>query len=42
MEGLSREEIADVLDLSDAVVKSRLFEGMKKLRDRAEGLRERA
>jgi RNA polymerase sigma-70 factor (ECF subfamily) len=33
VEGLSRSEIAEVLDLSGALVKSRLFEGIKKLRD---------
>jgi RNA polymerase sigma-70 factor (ECF subfamily) len=31
-EGLSRAEIADVLDLSESLVKSRLYEGMVKLR----------
>jgi len=31
-EGLSRAEIAEVLDLTEPVVKSRLFEGLKKLR----------
>ncbi len=32
-EGLSRSEIAEVLDLPESVVKSRLFEGLKKLRE---------
>ena len=31
-EGLSRAEIAEVLELPESVVKSRLFEGLKKLR----------
>jgi len=31
-EGLSRGEIAEVLELPSSVVKSRLFEGLKKLR----------
>jgi len=30
--GLSRAEIAEVLDLKESIVKSRLFEGLKKLR----------
>ncbi len=34
-EGLSRAEIADVLGLSVAMVRSRLFEGLKKLRHHA-------
>jgi len=34
-EELSRDEIAEVLDLSVSVVKSRLYEGMKKLRELA-------
>lgn len=33
VEELSRPEIAEVLDLSEQLVKSRLFEGLKKLRD---------
>ena len=33
VEELSRAEIAAVLDISEALVKSRLFEGMKRLRD---------
>jgi len=40
VEDLSRAEIADVLELPEPLVKSRLFEGMKKLRDSAERLRE--
>ena len=35
VEGLSRSEIGEVLELSDSVVKSRLFEGLKKLREHA-------
>ena len=35
-EGLSRGEIAEVLELSPSVVKSRLFEGMQRLREWAE------
>jgi len=31
-EGLSRAEIADVLDIPESVVKSRLYEGLEKLR----------
>ncbi|MCC7293349.1 MAG: RNA polymerase sigma factor [Phycisphaerales bacterium] len=34
VEGLSRQEIADVLDLRESVVKSRLFEGLKIVRTR--------
>ena len=33
VEDLSRAEIAEVLDLPESVVKSRLFEGLKKLRE---------
>ncbi|UCE58916.1 MAG: RNA polymerase sigma factor [Phycisphaerales bacterium] len=33
VEGLSRSEIAEVLDTPESVVKSRLFEGLKRLRD---------
>jgi RNA polymerase sigma-70 factor (ECF subfamily) len=33
VEDLSRAEIADVLEISESIVKSRLFEGLKKLRD---------
>jgi len=33
VEGLTRGEIADVLDLPVSVVKSRLYEGLKKLRE---------
>jgi len=40
VEDLSRTEIADVLDLNESVVKSRLFEGMKRLREAATALRE--
>ena len=32
-EGLSRAEIACVLEVPESVVKSRLFEGLKKLRE---------
>jgi RNA polymerase sigma-70 factor (ECF subfamily) len=35
LEGLGREEIAEVLDLEVSVVKSRLFEGVKRLRELA-------
>jgi RNA polymerase sigma factor (sigma-70 family) len=35
VEGLSRAEIAYVLDLPEGAVKSRLFEGLKKLREHA-------
>ena len=38
VEDLSRTEIADVLELPEPLVKSRLFEGMKKLREAAERL----
>ena len=41
VEGLSRPEIAQVLSLSESVVKSRLFEGLKKLRKRFGPLEER-
>lgn len=34
VEGLSRQEIADVLELRESVVKSRLFEGLKIVRSR--------
>ncbi len=33
-DGLSRKEMAEVLELPESVVKSRLFEGMKMLRER--------
>ncbi len=33
VEGLSRGEIAEVLELEESVVKSRLFEGLKRLRE---------
>lgn len=36
VEGLGRAEIAEVLDLTESVVKSRLFEGMKQLREQAD------
>jgi len=32
VEGLSRAEIAEVVETSESIVKSRLFEGLKKLR----------
>lgn len=35
VENLSRSEIAEVLDVSEPLVKSRLFEGLKKLREEA-------
>lgn len=35
VEGLSRPEIAEVLDVSEPVVKSRIFEGLKRLREHA-------
>ncbi|MBU0719428.1 MAG: sigma-70 family RNA polymerase sigma factor [Planctomycetes bacterium] len=35
VEGLSRSEVAEVLDLAESVVKSRLFEGLRKLREHA-------
>ena len=35
-EGLSRREVADVLELSESVVKSRLYEALKRLRQRLE------
>lgn len=38
VEDLTRLEIAEVLDIPEALVKSRLFEGMKTLRDFADGL----
>ncbi len=38
VEGLSRTEIAQVLDVNEGVVKTRLFEGLKKLKDLAGGL----
>lgn len=33
VDGLSRSEIAEVLDLKESVVKSRLFEGLKRIRE---------
>lgn len=41
VEDLSRMEIAEVLDISELVVKSRIFEGLKKLREHASRLEER-
>ena len=38
VEGLGRAEVAEVLDLSESVVKSRLFEGLKRLREQASPL----
>lgn len=38
VEGLSRGEIADVLDSTESIVKSRLFEGLKRLRDQMKKL----
>ena len=38
VEDLSRPEIAEILDLTEAVVKSRLFEGIKRLRNCAPDL----
>ncbi len=35
VEDLSRGEIAEVLEVAESLVKSRLFEGLKKLRDEA-------
>ena len=35
VEELSRGEIAEVLELSESVVKSRLFEGLKSLREQS-------
>ena len=35
VEDLSRTEIAEVLEIPESVVKSRLFEGLKRLRERA-------
>lgn len=35
VEDLNRAEIADVLEISESVVKSRLFEGLKRLRELA-------
>jgi len=40
VEELSRVEIADILEMPEKVVKSRLFEGLKKLRDLAARLNE--
>ncbi len=40
VEGLVRAEIADVLELPESVVKSRLFEGLKRLREYASMLGE--
>ena len=41
VEDLSRLEIAEVLDIPESVVKSRIFEGLKKLREHASRLEER-
>ena len=41
VEDLSRPEIAEVLDVPESVVKSRLFEGLKTLREQASQLEER-
>lgn len=38
VEDLSRTEIAEVLDIEESLVKSRLFEGLKKLKDHSEQL----
>jgi RNA polymerase sigma-70 factor (ECF subfamily) len=38
VEGLSRGEVAQVLDLSEATVKTRLFEGLKRLKELTGGL----
>lgn len=40
-EDLSRAEIAEILELPESVVKSRLFEGLKRLREQAGELEER-
>lgn len=40
VEDLSRSEIAEVLDLSESMVKSRLFEGLQRLRDGSASLGE--
>jgi len=40
-EGLSRAEIAEVLEIPDSLVKSRLFEGLKKLREHPSLLEDR-
>ncbi len=41
VEELSRQEIAEVLDIPESLVKSRIFEGLKKLREHASRLEER-
>mgnify|MGYP001560519400 CR=1 FL=1 len=41
VEDLSRTEIAHVLDIPESVVKSRIFEGLRKLREHASRLEER-
>jgi len=41
VEDLSRAEIAEVLDLPESVVKSRIFEGLRRLREEASGLEDR-
>ncbi|MBI4717678.1 MAG: sigma-70 family RNA polymerase sigma factor [Planctomycetes bacterium] len=38
VEGLSRQEIAAVLDVEESAIKTRLFEGLRKLRNLAQGL----
>lgn len=40
VEDLSRTEIAEVLDIPEPVVKSRIFEGLKKLREHASQIEE--
>lgn len=40
VEGLSRTDIAEVLEIPESLVKSRLFEGVKKLRDSHPNLRD--
>lgn len=41
VEGLSRAEVAEILEIPESVVKSRLFEGLKKLRAHASLLDDR-
>jgi len=41
VEDLSRTEIAEVLDIPESVVKSRIFEGLEKLREQASRLEDR-
>ena len=40
VEDLPRTEIAEVLDIAESVVKSRLYEGLKRLREQASALEE--